>query len=118
MKTTDKQYQNLSDEDLRNRLNVLLEDTAKIRYQVGEAKSKVAENGVYSDTIWFRKATFALGMKGVEQQAIQSEIGRRRRQRKISAEECFIRAAKRILQPALFQEIMDESKLNLDCQHE
>ena len=109
-------HQNLSDEELRSRLNVLSEDIAKIRYQVEEAKSKVAEGGAYSDSGWFRKATFALRMKGAEQQAIQSEFARRRRQRQISVEECFIRTAKRILEPTLFQKIMDESKANVDYQ--
>lgn len=109
-------HRNFSDEELQDRMTVLLEDTAKIRYQLEEAKSIVAEGGEYSDSEWFRKATFALRMKGVEQQVIQMEFARRKRQRQNNLEQSFIKAAKSILEPDLFQEIMDEAKDNADYQ--
>lgn len=57
-------------------------DITYIKAQIDEAKGRAAATADYSDREWFRKATSALRIKGLLSQRIQSELGKRRQQRK------------------------------------
>ncbi len=57
-------------------------DITRIKAQIDEAKGKAAEMGVYSDGAWFRKATSAVRIKWLLSQRIQTELGKRRKERK------------------------------------
>ena len=103
-------YRNYTDEQLQDTQVILLEDMASIRYQLEAAKSNAAMDGEYADADWFRKATYALRMKGAQQQAISIEVGRRKRLNQSTLETWFVRHARQILDEDLFEEIMDEAK--------
>jgi hypothetical protein len=103
-------YRNYTDEQLQDTQVILLEDMASIRYQLEAAKSNAAMDGEYADADWFRKATYALRMKGAQQQAISIEVGRRKRMTQSRLETWFVRIAREILEEDLFDEIMDEAK--------
>lgn len=103
-------YRNYTDEQLQDTQVILLEDMASIRYQLEAAKSNAAMDGEYADADWFRKATYALRMKGAQQQAISIEVGRRKRLAQSALETWFVRIAREILEEDLFEEIMDEAK--------
>lgn len=103
-------YRDYTDEQLQELQVTLLEDMASIRYQLEEAKSKAATGGDYSDADWFRKASYALRMKGAQQQAVSIEVGRRKRLVQSTLETWFVRVAREILDEDLFEEIMDEAK--------
>lgn len=103
-------YRNYTDEQLQDTQVILLEDMASIRYQLEAAKSNAAMDGEYADADWFRKATYALRMKGAQQQAISIEVGRRKRLIQSTLETWFVRVARQILEEDLFEEIMDEAK--------
>jgi len=103
-------YRNYTDEQLQDTQVILLEDMASIRYQLEAAKSNAATDGEYADADWFRKATYALRMKGAQQQAISIEVGRRKRMTQSRLETWFVRIAREILEEDLFDEIMDEAK--------
>jgi hypothetical protein len=103
-------YRNYTDEQLQDTQVILLEDMASIRYQLESAKSAAALENEYADADWFRKATYALRMKGAQQQAISIEVGRRKRLAQSTLETWFVRIAREILEEDLFEEIMDEAK--------
>lgn len=103
-------YRNYTDEQLQDTQVILLEDMASIRYQLETAKSAAVMDGAYADPDWFRKASYALRMKGAQQQAIQTEVGRRKRLVQSSLETWFVRIAREILEEDLFNEIMEEAK--------
>lgn len=103
-------YRSYTDEQLQDTQTILLEDMASIRYQLEVAKSNAATEGDYSDPDWFRKATYALRMKSAQLQAINVEMGRRKRLLQSRLETWFVRIARDILEEDLFEEIMDEAK--------
>ncbi len=110
MPPTMDNYRVYTDAQLQDTQAILLEDMASIRYQLEVAKSNAATEGDYSDPDWFRKATYALRMKSAQLQAINVEVGRRKRDMQSRLETWFVRVARDILEEDLFEEIMDEAK--------
>ncbi len=103
-------YRNYTDDELQEANLLLLQDIASIKYQLETAKSDAMTEGDYADPAWFRKANYALRMKGINQQALTAEMGRRRRLTQSTLETWFVRIAREILEEDLFDEIMDEAK--------
>ncbi len=65
-------------------LYTMAEDTvramAQIRLQIDTAKSG-SVTGIYADPDWFRRANYALKMKGIEHQRLMREMGKKKRKR-------------------------------------
>lgn len=86
-----------------------LELTANlIKNSLQEAKQNVYLHANYSNPDWYRRATFALRMKGREMQLLAREMGKRKRARSeenkaasdagsLTWERNFVRVAKQIL---------------------
>jgi hypothetical protein len=72
----------MKEADLLTLKTLVDSDLTRIKAQIDEAKGKAAEMGVYSDGAWFRKATSAIRIKGLLSQRIQTELGKRRKERK------------------------------------
>lgn len=98
-------------ESLEELRDLRLREIAMIKTQLEQAKSDVMERGVYSDSEWFRKATHALRMKGVEHQQLCTTLAKRKRERtkKAVADEAqrFKDAARILLPRELFMQIVD-----------
>jgi hypothetical protein len=105
----------LSERELDELLNLVAEDIANIKTQVGFAKSEAASTGKYSGSVWFRKASHALRMKGIEHQRLLQERSRRRRERGAvksprDLSNHFVDLCRERLSPELFASILDAAK--------
>lgn len=100
-------------EDIERRISVTLAEIAEIKAQIGEAKSIAAKTGEYSDPQWFRRANYALRLKGIEHQSLLLEYGKKRKEEKaarnVTLEREFINVAKTRLDPTSFRLLMDEA---------
>lgn len=96
-------------------LYTMAEDTARamaqIRLQIDTAKSD-SVTGIYSDPDWFRRANYALKMKGIEHQRLMREMGKKkeeeRKARASTYERLFEQEAKKILSVETYREIQDK----------
>ena len=61
-------------------------DLAQINSHLDAAKGRAAAGGQYADPAWFAKATHARRMKGRLSQSIQSQLGKKRRERQQAAD--------------------------------
>lgn len=82
-----------------------------IAFQTESASAKFNTTGERSDSEWFLDAKRAKRLKGLQSQAIQAELGRRK---KLSSakriDQHFIDAAREMLKPPVFDAIMNEAK--------
>ena len=110
----------LTEEGLLELKELIDEDLLHIGNQLLQAKQEVVTNGVYSDTDWFRRATFAKKVKGQLSQKIQNEMRKRRKDRgegskNFSEQDAFIRALLRVMDdlllPAEKKEILAKAKI-------
>ncbi len=111
----------MSYEELSALLPGLELDAAQIRASLEEARSKVATGGGYSDPDWYRRANFALRMKGREMQMVQRELGVKKREQakdnvtasaseSTSWERKFVYAARSFLSKKDFDAIVAEAE--------
>lgn len=102
-------------EKIESSIIAVVNDITRIKMQLEMAKSDAA-NGIYSDPVWFRSATFALRKKGAEHQALLKELSKiKAEQRQAQAkrfERLFVDEARRLLPVELFREVK-ESALHL-----
>ena len=110
----------LTEEGLLELKELIDEDLLRIGNQLLRAKQEVITNGMYADTDWYRKATFAKKIKGQLSQKIQNELRKRRRERgtspqRFTDQDAFIRAILKvmddILLPAEKKEILAKAKI-------
>ncbi len=77
----------MADHELVDILPQLELAVALIRDSLQEARTKVVTERVYSDPDWYRRANFALRMRGREMQMVQREMGKRKRARAVEHKE-------------------------------
>jgi hypothetical protein len=105
--------------DLQRELLTLQEEIGGIRAQLERAKGECAETGVYSDRIWYRRASDALRHKGRLHQSYQllmTDIAKRTRvlnaevntAKNISDEREFMRLASLMLPEDVYASIWRE----------
>ena len=76
---TDEDLKAASRDELLEVKGFLDGDIQKITTDLQVAGVKRRTEGVYSDPIWYQKATFAKRIKGMLSQRIQTELGRKKR---------------------------------------
>lgn len=108
-------FDGVSDRELNELYVQVAEDIAKIKMQLGFAKSEAASAGKYSDPLWFRNASHALRMRGIEHQKIQMERSRRKKSRASTprvkgVSDYFVDICRATLEPELFEEILFTAK--------
>lgn len=107
-----RELRSLSDDSIDELLVSVCRDIAQIKYQLETAKSE-SVNGKYADPVWFRSATHALRMKGIQHQQLTVEKSRRNRLEKEERcsryERVFIDTARLRLSPEMFREISTEA---------
>jgi predicted AAA+ superfamily ATPase len=91
-------------------------DLDHVKRQLDAAKAGVKTNGQYSNADWFARATAAKRGLGRESQAIQTELGLRKKLHKgnsvaerLSFERRFMKVAKRRLQQEVYDSIINET---------
>lgn len=90
-------------------------DIDRINGQLADARRAAASDGDYSDADWYRRAETALRHKGRLMQRIQLELTRLRGKQSNKLESAFIEAARELLLPDVFQNIMDAAHERLEA---
>lgn len=105
-------------EGTQQRILELERDIANIRTQIEAAQATAAQTGEYADRSWFRRARTALRYKGVEHQRLLKQAAELRRaeknKREVKFERAFIAAARRRLDPTLYQTLVDDANATVD----
>lgn len=99
----------LSYEEAQKLLLRLDEGVANIEEQIRRAAAKTYETGNYADPDWFNKATFARKALQRSRQALQVEVGQKRKKAKHSEKtfsEHFVDVARERLDEDLFHEFL------------
>jgi MFS superfamily sulfate permease-like transporter len=111
-------FDHMSDDELERRIATLLIDMAKVGTQIDFAKSEAAASGQYADRDWFNRARHAKKMMGREHQLATLALAKRRKAerqaRNAAVERRFVEAAKRILTPCLFADLMREAEASAE----
>jgi len=103
-------FKEKSVEQLQQRLSEIAVASANMKAQVQGAKTKALLTGEYSDPNWFQSITYGLRMNGREQQAIQFELGNRKRNKEKNFERIFVCVARRVLDKETFDAIEQQSR--------
>jgi hypothetical protein len=108
--------QDMSIDAIQNRLSEVLAEMAGIKFQIESAKTKQIDDGIDIDKDWLNRANMALRLKGREQQVLQIEFGKKRKEERrainLSMERMFIEICRARLDESLFSEIWEEAKYN------
>lgn len=85
---------------------------AAIKGQIEAAHARVYSEGTYADPDWYRRARFALRMKGAQHQHVLRELGRASKAVRVahnsSRERQFVKVAKRRLAQETYESIWAE----------
>ena len=86
------------------------EEIARIKSQLELADLNRREFGEMADPDWYRRAKYALRIKGMSVQAIQTELAERKLEQRVSLENSFIEAAREELNRDVFDKIMKQAR--------
>jgi len=87
------------------------EEIARIKAQLELADLNRREFGEMADPDWYRRAKYALRIKGIRVQAIQTELAERKGEHRISLETRFIEVARDELDKEVFENIMEQARM-------
>lgn len=107
----------MTDDEIEKQIADVELKLIQIRDQLDIAKSD-AVNGVYSDPVWYRSATYALRVNGFLHQKLVKELGIRNKKKRLNDtkrfESVFIDEARRVLSPEVFHEIFNSTRHIVD----
>lgn len=89
-------------------------DMSTIHAKIQKAKVNHQLTGEYADADWYRRANSAYKVKGVQQELVKRELGKRRRQERannnMNLNKVFVDKAKEVLESSVFNEILEKAK--------
>lgn len=109
MNTRDKEFIDMSTDELEERRNEVMAEIAGIKAQIEGAKNRALQDGVYADADWFTRVRHALRYRGIEHQKLNTEIARRSKEAKAKRaalyERAFVESARIILAAETFSQL-------------
>lgn len=107
-----QQLEEMSEVELLDLKSSIDYDIVGISSQLENARANVHSSGEYADPNWYMRATIAKRLKGQASQAIQNELGRRRKAKGPNQDftNALLEAMDKLLTPEMKSEILEFAK--------